>query len=237
MVRIRNCSRWALKPLWPLLPLSPLASCSLRLKSLVSIYFIPKLSLFPSHPILKHPQLDVGSAYPFCLEWGWLPGWHHYRALVPTSVSGTRFAPPPISIGEGNDNPLQYPCLENSMDGGGWQATVHRVTSSWTRPSNFTPISMAVDWPFCWNHHNPTMPELPLKRKGPRGKGQMGSRLSPLISKCPPFSKTQIMENLWFSSAVTCLLSRQGEHTVMPGRLGCGGQQPALQPACLQCKG
>ena len=138
---------------------------------------------------------------------------------------------------EGNDNPLQYPCLENSMDGGGWQATVHRVTSSWTRPSNFTPISMAVDWPFCWNHHNPTIPELPLKRKGPRGKGQMGSRLSPLISKCPPFSKTQIMENLWFSSAVTCLLSRQGEHTVMPGRLGCGGQQPALQPACLQCKG
>ena len=149
MVRIRNCSRWALKPLWPLLPLSPLASCSLRLKPLVSIYFIPKLSLFPSHPILKHPQLGVGSAYPFCLEWGWLPGWHHHRALVPTSVSGTRFAPPPISIGEGNDNPLHYPCLENSMDGGGWQATVHQVASSWTRPSNLTPISMAADWPFC----------------------------------------------------------------------------------------
>ena len=27
----------------------------------------------------------------------------------------------------GNGNPLQYSCLENSMDGAAWQATVHRV--------------------------------------------------------------------------------------------------------------
>ena len=27
--------------------------------------------------------------------------------------------------GEGNDNPLQYACLENSMDRGAWRATVH----------------------------------------------------------------------------------------------------------------
>ena len=33
---------------------------------------------------------------------------------------------------EGNCNPLQYSCLENPMDGGGWQATVHRVTKSLT---------------------------------------------------------------------------------------------------------
>ena len=32
------------------------------------------------------------------------------------------------SPGEGNDNPLQYPCLENPMDRGAWWATVHRVT-------------------------------------------------------------------------------------------------------------
>ena len=30
--------------------------------------------------------------------------------------------------GEGNGNPLQYSCLENPMDLGAWQATVHRVT-------------------------------------------------------------------------------------------------------------
>ena len=34
------------------------------------------------------------------------------------------------SPGEGNANPLQYSCLENSMDRGAWQATVHGVTES-----------------------------------------------------------------------------------------------------------
>ena len=29
--------------------------------------------------------------------------------------------------GEGNGNPLQYSCLENPMDRGAWQATLHRV--------------------------------------------------------------------------------------------------------------
>ena len=32
------------------------------------------------------------------------------------------------SPGGGNSNPLQYSCLENPMDKGAWQATVHRVT-------------------------------------------------------------------------------------------------------------
>ena len=32
----------------------------------------------------------------------------------------------------GHGNPLQYSCLENSMDRGAWWATVHRVTKSWT---------------------------------------------------------------------------------------------------------
>ena len=30
----------------------------------------------------------------------------------------------------GNGNPLQYSCLENSMDRGAWPATVHGVTES-----------------------------------------------------------------------------------------------------------
>ena len=34
--------------------------------------------------------------------------------------------------GEGNGNSLQYSHLENSMDRGAWQATVPRVTKSWT---------------------------------------------------------------------------------------------------------
>ena len=41
------------------------------------------------------------------------------------------------SPAEGNGYPLQYSCLENSMDRGTWQATVHGVSQSWTRLSNF----------------------------------------------------------------------------------------------------
>ena len=32
--------------------------------------------------------------------------------------------------GEGHGNPLQYSCLENSMDRGAWQAIVHGTTKS-----------------------------------------------------------------------------------------------------------
>ena len=40
------------------------------------------------------------------------------------------------SPGEGNGTPLQYSCLENPMDWGAWQATVHGVAKSQTRLSN-----------------------------------------------------------------------------------------------------
>ena len=35
--------------------------------------------------------------------------------------------------GEGNGHPLQYSCLENSMDRGAWRLIVHGVTKSQTR--------------------------------------------------------------------------------------------------------
>ena len=41
------------------------------------------------------------------------------------------------SPGEGNSYPLQYSCLENSMDRGAWQAVVHGVTNSQTPLSDF----------------------------------------------------------------------------------------------------
>ena len=45
------------------------------------------------------------------------------------------------STGEGNGNPLQYSCLENPMDRGAWQATVHGVAKSqtWLTPTNCAP--------------------------------------------------------------------------------------------------
>ena len=44
------------------------------------------------------------------------------------------------SPGAGNGNPLQYCCLENSMDGGAWWATVHGVAKSQTQLSDFTSL-------------------------------------------------------------------------------------------------
>ena len=42
------------------------------------------------------------------------------------------------SPGGGNGTPIQYSCLGDPMDRWAWWATVHRVTKSWTRLSNFT---------------------------------------------------------------------------------------------------
>ena len=40
--------------------------------------------------------------------------------------------------GEGNNNPLQYSCLENPVDRGTWWAAVHGVAKSRTQLSDFT---------------------------------------------------------------------------------------------------
>ena len=48
----------------------------------------------------------------------------------PGSIPGLGSSP-----GEGNGNPLQYSCLENSPDGGAWSAPVHGVAKSRTRLS------------------------------------------------------------------------------------------------------
>ena len=63
--------------------------------------------------------------------------WHEHGTLFPYSSVGQESAcsagdPGSIpglgrSPGEGNSNPLQYSCLENPMDGGAWQTTVHGV--------------------------------------------------------------------------------------------------------------
>ena len=44
------------------------------------------------------------------------------------------------SSGEGNDNPLQYSCLENSMDRRAWRSTVYGIAKSRmdTRTNTFT---------------------------------------------------------------------------------------------------
>ena len=48
------------------------------------------------------------------------------------------------SPGEGNGNPLQYPCLGNPMDRGAWWAVVHGVEKNWTRLSDAAAAAAAA---------------------------------------------------------------------------------------------
>ena len=56
---------------------------------------------FPGGSVVKNPPANTGDA---------------------DSIPGSGRSP-----GEGNGNPLQYSCLENPMDRGAWQATVHET--------------------------------------------------------------------------------------------------------------
>ena len=62
----------------------------------------------------------------------WFPGGSEdkesgFKAGNPGLIPGSGRSP-----GEGTSNPLQYSCLENSMDRGAWQATGHGVAKSRT---------------------------------------------------------------------------------------------------------
>ena len=59
-------------------------------------------------------------------EWGF-PGGSVVKNLL-ANLEDVGLIPGSGSFpGEGNGNPLQYSCLENPMDRGAWQATVHGV--------------------------------------------------------------------------------------------------------------
>ena len=97
------------------------------LSNYVNWFFIPK-----NHMVKKQPENKNG------IIWVGFPGGSDGK--VPECDVGD---PGPIpgsgrSPGEGNGNPLQYSCLENSMDGGAWWATVHGVAKSRTWLSDFT---------------------------------------------------------------------------------------------------
>ena len=55
-----------------------------------------------------------------------------------------------VNTGEGNGNPLQYSCLENPVDGEPWQATVHGISKSRTRLSNFTFFLLSLPFTYCY---------------------------------------------------------------------------------------
>ena len=55
------------------------------------------------------------------------------------------------SPGEGNGYPLQYSCLENPMDRGAWQATLHRFAKSQTQLTNFNVFCWVLTLPSLWH--------------------------------------------------------------------------------------
>ena len=69
--------------------------------------------MFPGGSVIKNPPANTGDM--------------GHTDLIPESGR---------SPGGRDDNPLQYSCLENSMDRGAWQATVHGVTKSQMGLSN-----------------------------------------------------------------------------------------------------
>ena len=77
---------------------------------------------FPDGIVIKNPPANAGDIRDTSLipQLGWSPG-------------------------VGNGNPLQYSCLENSMDRGAWWATVHRVTRSWT-PLKWLSMQACTPW-------------------------------------------------------------------------------------------
>ena len=82
--------------------------CVLKMK----IYYLPISSRgFPGGSVIKNMPASAGDTRD--------------ASLIPGAGR---------SPGGGNDNPLQYPCLENPKDRA-WRATVHGVTKSWTQPS------------------------------------------------------------------------------------------------------
>ena len=58
------------------------------------------------------------------------------------------------SPGEGNGNPLQYFCMENSMDRGVWRVTVYGVAKRQTWLSTHTHIYIPLYMYHSFNFHN-----------------------------------------------------------------------------------
>ena len=107
---------------------------------LIPVLYVP-LEGFPGGSMVKNPPANAGDG-----DAGSIPGLGR-------------------SPGGGHSNPLQYPCLENPMDRGTWQATVYGVTKSRTQLSMHT--------------------HMPLE-------GCLGTPLAPFFSSVQSLSRVQL---------------------------------------------
>ena len=84
----------------------------------------------------NHKNILLSNLFPFPQPWASLVAQtvKNLPAMQVTWVG--RGGCPGGCPGGGHGNPVQYSCLENSMDRGAWWATVHWVTKGHTRLSN-----------------------------------------------------------------------------------------------------
>ena len=110
--------------------------------------YINKIWLYPYYKILFNHKMSMG-LQRVRHDWKVNKGSTHTHLLLGGFPGGTVVKNLPAnagdmgsipeserSLGGRNSNPLQYSCLENSMDGGAWWCTVHRVAKSQIRLSN-----------------------------------------------------------------------------------------------------
>ena len=122
-----------------------------------SVHGIPRQEYwYPCPPPGDLPDLGIEPKSPHCR-------WNLYH-LSHRGASGKE--PPANSgdprdvgsipgSGEGNGNQLQYSCLENPMDRGAWQATVHGVSKSQTWLNDLAQmLKLSWQWPMCSNSYS-----------------------------------------------------------------------------------
>ena len=103
---------------------------------------------------------------------GWFPlGWTGLISLLSKGLSRVfsnitvqkyQFFSTQLSFGEGNGNPLQYSCLENSVERGAWWAAVYGITQSRTRLKGLS-MHACMHWRRKWQ---PTPLSLPGESQG-----------------------------------------------------------------------
>ena len=98
---------------------------------------------FPGGSVVKNPPANAEDA-------GLIPGSGRYP-------------------GEGNGNPLQDSCLENSMDRGAWHVTVHGVAKSWMWLSDKT---VTTRGPSSVLRQGTRIPQVTVKTQQSQNKNQ-----------------------------------------------------------------
>ena len=110
--------------------------------SLPFSYFLPYFIIFPILPLSSHVTFSLLSAPSGGSDrnwWGYRGGGSDAKESA-CNAGGLGLMPGSgRSPGEGNGNPFQYSCLENSMGRGAWRDTVHgvtRVRHKWATDTN-----------------------------------------------------------------------------------------------------